>query len=190
MGILKRKAGPRLLPVAKPGDCCFKWSNCHQKSFSAISAGRSRLAWDSPLRLGGVAPRIVESGPECSWSESHKSLSPMQWVSCACSRLTVWLQGLKVRDLSSTPVSRAILETSCSGMRLQIWRRMLNRHRVGLIVFFVFHPCRVAGSKRQANTFLIFCGMAVIFVYKLSDSQSAIGRFLPSGIDPNSATGP
>src|SRR5213080_3755169 len=29
--------------------------------------------------------------------------------------------------------------------------------------FFVFHPCRVAGSKRQANTFFIFCGMAVIF---------------------------
>src|SRR5438128_9396382 len=27
--------------------------------------------------------------------------------------------------------------------------------------FFVFHPCRVAGSKRQANTFFIFCGMAV-----------------------------
>src|SRR5438876_8454797 len=30
--------------------------------------------------------------------------------------------------------------------------------------FFVFHPCRVAGSKRQANTFFIFCGMAVIRV--------------------------
>src|SRR5438067_8895206 len=28
--------------------------------------------------------------------------------------------------------------------------------------FFLFHPCRVAGSKRQANTFFIFCGMAVI----------------------------
>src|SRR2546429_1320795 len=27
--------------------------------------------------------------------------------------------------------------------------------------FFLFHPCRVAGSKRQANTFFIFCGMAV-----------------------------
>src|SRR6266568_9479640 len=27
--------------------------------------------------------------------------------------------------------------------------------------FFVFHPCRVAGSKPQANTFFIFCGMAV-----------------------------
>ena len=30
--------------------------------------------------------------------------------------------------------------------------------------FFVFHPCRVAGSKRQANTFLIFCGMALIWL--------------------------
>jgi len=29
--------------------------------------------------------------------------------------------------------------------------------------FFVFHPCRVAGSKPQANTFFIFCGMAVMF---------------------------
>ncbi len=30
--------------------------------------------------------------------------------------------------------------------------------------FFVFHPCRVAGSKGQANTFFIFCGMAVTLV--------------------------
>src|SRR5947208_16895411 len=64
----------------------------------------------------------------------------MQWVSCASSRLTVWLQGLKVRHLSSTPVSRAILETSCSGIRLQTWRKRLNRQRVGLIVFFFFIP--------------------------------------------------
>src|SRR5437773_3968901 len=64
----------------------------------------------------------------------------MQWVSCASSRLTVWLQGLKVRDLSSAPVSRAILETSCSGMRLQTCRKRLNRQRVGLIVFLFFIP--------------------------------------------------
>src|SRR5437867_626738 len=64
----------------------------------------------------------------------------MQWVSCASSRLTVWLQGLKVRDLSSAPVSRAILETSCSGIRLQTWRKRLNRQRVGLIVFLFFMP--------------------------------------------------
>src|SRR6266446_307747 len=156
MGILKRKAGPRLLPLAKPGDCSLRCSRLRQNNFSAISAGRSRLAWDNPLRLGGVAPRIVESGPECSWSESHKSLSPTQWVSCACSRLTVWLQGLKVRDLSSTPVSRAILETSCSGMRLQIWRRTLNRHRVGLIVFLFFIPAvwQVQNAKPTLFDFL------------------------------------
>ncbi|MGA2557996.1 MAG: hypothetical protein ABSG04_17135, partial [Verrucomicrobiota bacterium] len=40
---------------------------------------------------------------------------------------------------SITPVSQAILETSCSGMRLQIWRRMLNRNRVGLN-FLLFMP--------------------------------------------------
>src|SRR2546426_10939785 len=64
----------------------------------------------------------------------------MLWVSCASSRLTVWLQGLNVRDLSSTPVSRAILETSCSGIRLQTWRKTLNRQRVGLMVFLFFIP--------------------------------------------------
>src|SRR5437867_8705626 len=64
----------------------------------------------------------------------------MQWVSCASSRLTVWLQGLKVRDLSSTPVSRAILETSCSGIRLQTCRKRLNRQRVGLMLFLFFIP--------------------------------------------------
>src|SRR5439155_14858981 len=32
--------------------------------------------------------------------------------------------------------------------------------------FFVFHPCRVAGSKRQANTFFIFCGMAMKLVLR------------------------
>src|SRR2546425_7858791 len=175
MGILKRKAGPRLLPVAKPGDCCFKWSNCHQNSFSALSAGRSRLAWDNPLRLGGVAPRIVESGPECSWSESHKSLSPMQWVSCASIRLTVWLQGLKVRALSSTPVSRAILETSCSGIRLQIWRKTLNRLRVGLMIFWFFIPAVWQVQNVKPTLFFIFCGMAVVIFHWFGsrDSETA-----------------
>src|SRR5207249_4554370 len=41
--------------------------------------------------------------------------------------------------------------------------------------FFVFHPCRVAGSKRQANTFFIFCGMAVS---SFQISVSAGGRYL------------
>src|SRR5205814_9376011 len=85
----------------------------------------------------------------------------MQWVSCASSRLTVWLQGLKVRDLSSTPVSRAILETSCSGIRLQTWRKMLNRQRVGLIVFFFFIPAVWQVQNVKPTLFFIFCGMAV-----------------------------
>src|SRR5947207_6439287 len=95
----------------------------------------------------------------------------MQWVSCASSRLTVWLQGLKVRDLSSTPVSRAILETSCSGIRLQTWRKRLNRQRVGLIVFFFFIPAVWQVQNVKPTLFFIFCGMAVIsnlFQYGLS----------------------
>src|SRR5213593_3374915 len=85
----------------------------------------------------------------------------MQWVSCASSRLTVWLHGLKVRDLSSTPVSRAILETSCSGIRLQTWRKRLNRQRVGLIVFLFFIPAVWQVQNVKPTLFFIFCGMTV-----------------------------
>ena len=88
---------------------------------SAISAGRSRLALDRPLRLGGVAP-TVESGPECNWSESHRSFKPMLWESCACRRLTTWLQVEKVRALSSAPVLRPMRVTSPRGINLQICR--------------------------------------------------------------------
>src|SRR5271169_6677648 len=160
MGILKRKAGPRRWPAAKPGVCSFKCSNTRQKSCSAILAGRSRLAWERPLRLGAVAPRKVDSGPECNCSESHRSLSPMQWVSWASSKLTACLHGLNVRDLSVTPVSRAILETSCSGMRLQIWRKTLNRDRVGLIFLF-FMPAVWQVQIVKPTLFSIFYGMAV-----------------------------
>src|SRR5436190_4279008 len=85
----------------------------------------------------------------------------MQWVSCASSRLTVWLQGLKVRDLFSTPVSRAILETSCSGIRLQIWRKTLNRLRVGLMVFWFFIPAVWQVQNVKPTLFFIFCGTAL-----------------------------
>src|SRR5438094_393201 len=90
----------------------------------------------------------------------------MQWVSCASSRLTVWLQGLKVRDLSSTPVSRAILETSCSGIRLQTWRKRLNRQRVGLIVFLFFIPAVWQVQNVKPTLFFIFCGMALKYLGK------------------------
>src|SRR5438046_7779536 len=42
--------------------------------------------------------------------------------------------------------------------------------------FFVFHPCRVAGSKRQAKTFCIFCGMAVRWI-RGADSSTATSEF-------------
>src|SRR5437762_13265413 len=107
----------------------------------------------------------------------------MQWVSCASSRLTVWLQGLKVRDLSSTPVSRAILETSCSGIRLQTWRKRLNRQRVGLIVFFFFIPAVWQVQNVKPTLFFIFCGMAVHgFLFPLSVlSVSSVVKKRPSG---------
>src|SRR5256885_7519200 len=100
----------------------------------------------------------------------------MQWVSCASSRLTVWLQGLKVRDLSSTPVSRAILETSCSGIRLQTWRKRLNRQRVGLIVFFFFIPAVWQVQNVKPTLFFIFCGMAVVMVEYPPGSSDPIHR--------------
>src|SRR5881628_3664517 len=42
--------------------------------------------------------------------------------------------------------------------------------------FFVFHPCRVAGSKRQANTFFIFCGMAVMTFKEWVDTVPCVIR--------------
>src|SRR6266478_6459554 len=100
MGTLNRNAAPRGRPATNPGDCCPKCSFTRQNSCSAISAGRSRLALESPLRLGALAPRTLDRAPECNCSESHKSFRPMLWVNCAYTRLTTWHQGLKVRDLS------------------------------------------------------------------------------------------
>ena len=51
--------------------------------------------------------------------------------------------------------------------------------------FFVFHPCRVAGSKAQANTFFIFCGMLVIVKPRQSSRQSVGGVYL-GGVLPAS----
>jgi hypothetical protein len=80
----KRRATPRPMPPREnSGASVCKWPSIAQKSFSAIAAGRFRPACESVLRAGGVAPRIAESGPPWIESESHTSLSPMQWVSCA-----------------------------------------------------------------------------------------------------------
>src|SRR5271168_587107 len=53
------------------------------------------------------------------------------------------------------PVSRAILETACSGMRLQIWRKTLNRDRVGLI--FLFFMPAVWQVQRVKPTLFSIC---------------------------------
>src|ERR1044071_8718670 len=50
---LKRCKGARRRPPAKPGERLPRCSNIFQKSCSAISAGRTLLAWERPLRLGG-----------------------------------------------------------------------------------------------------------------------------------------
>src|SRR2546422_10463929 len=42
--------------------------------------------------------------------------------------------------------------------------------------FFVFHPCCVAGSKGQANTFFIFCGMAVACFQRHRGLRAAFQR--------------
>ena len=44
---------------------------------------RTLLAWERLLRVGGVAPRSADRGPELSWRASQTSLSPMLWVTCA-----------------------------------------------------------------------------------------------------------
>ena len=49
-----------------------------QKSFSASYALRSLPAWESPLRLGGVAPRMAQSGPLRSRSASQTSSSRIE----------------------------------------------------------------------------------------------------------------
>ena len=53
-------------PLTKRGDRSPKCSNTAQNSCSAIAASRTLLAWERLLRLGGVAPRSAESGPELS----------------------------------------------------------------------------------------------------------------------------
>src|SRR5271166_5865097 len=53
-------------PLTKAGDNSLRCSKTAQKSFSAISAGRTLSAWERLLRVGGVAPRMLESGPDCN----------------------------------------------------------------------------------------------------------------------------
>jgi hypothetical protein len=67
-------------------------------------------------------------------------------------RLTTWLQGVKVRDLSSAPVDRAILETRCWGIKLQICRRMLNLERAGAILS-LFIPAVWQEHARSSSPF-------------------------------------
>ena len=67
---------------------------------------------DLRVRPARAAEDTGASGPECNWSESHESFRPMLWESCACRRLTTWLQVEKVRALSSAPLLRPMRVTS------------------------------------------------------------------------------
>jgi len=48
---------------AKAGRLCFEVFQHLPEKFWANSGERRRLAWEKPLRLGGVAPRTAESAP-------------------------------------------------------------------------------------------------------------------------------
>ena len=73
---------------------------------SMKSDGRTLLACERALRLGTLTPMRSKT-PRLSRSQSHTSLSPMEWESCAKSMAERWLKGLKVRALPSAPVSQA-----------------------------------------------------------------------------------
>ena len=97
---------PCRLP-AKPGWRLLRCSSTVQNSSSAIGRSRSRLACERLLRLGGVAPRMADSGPECKpqgvahviESDGVRQLRVEQADHVAPRR--------KVRAFSSTRVSRA-----------------------------------------------------------------------------------
>jgi len=82
MGTLNRKAGPRLRPWTNPAFLSQVGpapARTVVRPFSAVVRG---LALESPLRLGGVAPRTLTNGPECNCRASHKSFKPRLWLSC------------------------------------------------------------------------------------------------------------
>src|SRR5258708_28910617 len=70
------------LPLTNRGERLPRCSNTSQKSFSAISADRTLLQLDRLLRLGGVPPLRLDSGPQCRPNASHPSLCPMLSVHC------------------------------------------------------------------------------------------------------------
>jgi len=78
-----------------------------------------------------------------------------------------------VRALSSTFVSRAILATRNSGMKLQICRRRFSLMALERLVFI--HPCRVAGlNKLFQHFFQKSCGMRVNKLYDMKANQLAL----------------
>jgi hypothetical protein len=80
---------------------------------------------------------------------------------CRGARLTTWLHGVKALDLSCAPLVRAILDTSCGGIKLQIWRKMMNWDGVGLMLFF-FIPALWQDQNIEPTLFCSNRGMAVI----------------------------
>ncbi len=86
-----------------------------------------------------------------------------------------------MRDLSSAPVSRASFETVCCGMRLQIWRKMLNLERVGLICCF-FTPALWQGYTVEPTLFLSKqwdgCEIELVFrAMEVLESKQAVRRW-------------
>src|ERR1035438_567964 len=140
-------------PLTKRGDKSPKCSKTAQKSCSAISAGRTLFAWERLLRDGGLAPRRLDSGPECNRRASQTSLRPMLWVSCANSSATTWLHGVKVLAFSVTLVVRAILATRNSGIRLQICRNRFNLEPAGMLLLYFFIPAVWQGYAKHSSFF-------------------------------------
>ena len=67
----------------------------------------------------------------------------------------------EVAGLIPGPGPRATLATCCSGMRLQIWRKRLNRLRVGL-VFCFFIPVLWEISQSSSRHFLLSCAWCAL----------------------------
>ena len=152
--LLLNRPRPRgIRPCANCGKLFFKWSVTVQNSFSAILELRHLLACESPLRLGGVAPRIAESACEWICRLSQTSFNPILRVICANNIDTTWLHDEKVLALDWAPVSLAIFLTKWPGMKLQICWRTVILPRVGFRFLF-FTPAEWQDSRKITSPFL------------------------------------
>ncbi len=109
--------------------------------------------------------------------------------------------GVKVRDFSSTPVSRASWGTRCVGIRSQSWCRRVNLLRVGWrrVVFFHPRPCGRVQTRKPTLFYLTqpsklgdICDPNYECYYSVSRHQYAyregnawVSRSAPRGISEN-----